>query len=74
VNPFCQHGLSDRELPLIYASELSEQRIKHEVREADDNIFKKGFVVDVLVLTKGERSVAYKVTHVHNVIDLPDEE
>jgi hypothetical protein len=64
--------ICDRELPLIYASELSEQRIKHEVREADDNIFKKGFVVDVLVLKKGERPIAYKVTHVHDVIDLPD--
>jgi hypothetical protein len=65
--------LSDRELPLIYASELSEQRIKHEVREADDNIFKKGFVVDVVVLKKGERPVAYKVTSVHDVIDLPED-
>ena len=28
--------ISPRDLPLIYASELAEQRIKHEVREADE--------------------------------------
>jgi hypothetical protein len=33
--------ISPRELPLIYASDLAEQRIKHEVREADDNVYKK---------------------------------
>ena len=64
--------ISDRSLPLIYASELSEQRIKHEIRDADDNIFKKGFVVDAKVLRRGERPLAYKVTEVHSVIDLPD--
>ncbi|MBL4926810.1 hypothetical protein [Fuscibacter oryzae] len=64
--------IDNRDIPLIYASELSEQRIKHEIREADDNIFKKGFVVDVIVIQKGERAIAYKVTNVHDVIDLPD--
>jgi hypothetical protein len=66
--------ISDRELPLIYASGLAEERIKHETRETDENIFKKGFVVDVMVLKKGERPVAYKVLNVHSVIDLPDED
>jgi hypothetical protein len=66
--------ISDRELPLIYASDLAEQRIKHEIREADDNLFKKGFVVDVNVQTKGGRPVAYRVTNLHQVIDLPDDD
>ena len=65
--------ISDRELPLIYASELSEQRIKYEVREVDDNIFKKGFVVDIIILYKGDKPIAYKVTNVHDVIDIPDD-
>ncbi len=64
--------ITDRSLALIYASDLSEQRIKHEIREADDNIFKKGFVVDVIVLRKNERPIAYKVTHVHDVIEIPE--
>ena len=51
----------DRDFPLIYASDLAEQRIKHEIREADDNLFKKGFIVDVNVETMGGRSVAYRV-------------
>jgi hypothetical protein len=65
--------ISDRELPLIYASDLAERRIKHEIREADDNVYKKGFVVDVNVETRGGRPVGYRVTHLHQVIDLPEE-
>jgi hypothetical protein len=64
--------ISPRELPLIYASDLAEQRIKHEVREADDNVYKKGFVVDVNVQIVGGKPAAYRVTNIHQVIDLPD--
>lgn len=66
-------SISDKELPLIYASDLAEQRIKHEIREADDNLFKKGFVVDVNVQTRAGRPVGYRVTNLHQVIDLPDD-
>jgi hypothetical protein len=64
--------ISPKDLPLIYASELAEQRIKHEVREADENVYKKGFIVDVNVQLLGTRPVGYRVTHVHQVIDLPE--
>ena len=64
--------LSPRDLPLIYASELAEQRIKHEVREADENVYKKGFIVDVNVQLVGGRPAGYRVTNLHQVIDLPD--
>jgi hypothetical protein len=64
--------ISDRELPLIYASDLAEQRIKHEIREADDNLFKKGFIVDINVQTTGGRPVGYRVTNLHQVIDMLD--
>lgn len=64
--------LSIKPLSLMYGSELAEERIKHEIREADDNVFKKGFVVDVLVKLRGGEPVAYSVTNVHDVIDLPD--
>ena len=66
--------ISDKPLPLIYASELSEQRIKYETREAEDNLYKKGFVVDVNTQYRGGRSVAYRVTNIHQVIDLPDDD
>lgn len=68
------NSISDRPLPLVYASELAEQRIKHEIREADDNVYKKGFVVDVNVEMRGDRAIAYRVTNLHQVIDLPDDE
>jgi len=64
--------ISDKPLALIYASEMAEDRIKHEIREADENVFKKGFVVDVNVRSIGGRPVAYAVTNVHQVIDLPN--
>lgn len=65
--------ISEKPLVLMYASNLAEERIKHEIREADDNVFKKGFEVDVNVkLTRG-KPVAYSVTHVHQVFDLPDD-
>jgi len=66
--------LSPRDLPLVYASELAEERIKSEIREAEDNLFRKGFVVDVNVATIDKRPVAYRVTNVHQVIDLPEDD
>ncbi|WP_225770561.1 hypothetical protein [Inquilinus sp. Marseille-Q2685] len=65
--------LSPKDLPLIYASDLAEEQIKYEIRMADENVFKKGFVVDVNVETKANRAVAYRVVNLHQIIDLPDE-
>ncbi len=64
--------ISDKPRPLIYASDLAEQQIKHEITEAEDNVYKKGFVVDVNVESRGGKPVAYAVTHLHRVIDLDD--
>lgn len=44
-------AISHRSMPIIYASEMAEQQIKYEITEAEDNVFKKGFVVDVAVET-----------------------
>ena len=63
-------AVSAQERPLIYASELAEQRIKHEIREADENVYKKGFIVDVNVQTSNGRPIGYRVTNLHQVIDL----
>lgn len=65
--------ISEKTLALVYGSELAEQRIKHEMREADDNIFKMGFVVDVNVRFDRGKPIAYAVTNVHQVIDLEDD-
>lgn len=65
--------ISPKDIALIYASSLAEERIKHEIREADDNLFRKGFVVDVNVRQHSGKPALYQVTDVHEVIDLPDE-
>jgi hypothetical protein len=66
--------ISSKELALVYASDLAEQQIKHEIREADENVFKRGFIVDVNVQMKGGKPAAYRVTNLHQVIDLPDDD
>lgn len=64
--------ISGKALALMYGSEVAEARIKHEIREADENVYKKGFVVDVHVKLRNGNPVAYSVTNVHDVLDLPD--
>jgi hypothetical protein len=66
-------AISTRSLPLIYASELAERQIKHEITEAEDNVYKKGFVVDVNVEMRNGKPAAYRVTNVHQVIELDDD-
>lgn len=61
-------------LPIVFASTLAEERIRHEIAEADDNVYKKAFDVDVNVEILNDRPVAYRIAAVHNVIDLPDDE
>lgn len=57
--------ISTKPLAITYGSELAEERIKHEIRESDDNIYKKGFSVDVKVQNRGMKPVAYSIMHVH---------
>ena len=66
-------AISDRPLPIVYASELAEQRIKHEIKEADENVFKKAFEVGVSVELVNGKPAAYRVMEVYQVIDLPDD-
>lgn len=65
-------AISPKELPIIYASELAEQKIKYEIRDRD-SVYKKGFDVDVNVEFWRGRPCAYRVTSLHKVIDLPDD-
>ena len=64
--------INEKPKALIYGSEMIEQQIKHEIREADDNIYKKGFMVDVNTRMRAGRVVGYTVGAIHQVIDLPD--
>lgn len=60
-----------RDVALSYASDLSEQAIKHHIREAEDNIYHKGFDVDVIAELRNGKPITYRVTHLHGVFDLP---
>lgn len=65
--------ISDKALALMYGSAMAEDRIKHEIRDADENVYKKGFVVDVNVESRNGKPVAYSVTNFHHTVDLPDD-
>ncbi|WP_147274960.1 hypothetical protein [Ferruginivarius sediminum] len=67
-------SISEKDLPLIYASDMVEERIKHEIRDTRDNIYYKGFNVDVNVETRAGRPIAYKVTNLHQIVDLPHDD
>jgi len=64
--------ISDKAKPVIFSSQMTEQEIRSVIREADDNVYKKGFVVDVIAVQDGDRIQAYSVTAMHSVIDLED--
>lgn len=66
-------ALSDKPRPLFYASAIAEQEIKAEIAD-DDSVYKKGFMVDVNVQTRNGKPVAYSVTNLHQVGDLPDDD
>lgn len=67
-------SLHPRPLPIVYASTLAEERIRHEIAEADDNVYKKAFDVDVNVEMRAGKPIAYRLVAVHDVIDLPEDE
>ncbi|MGB7242043.1 MAG: hypothetical protein WBC93_08165, partial [Sulfitobacter sp.] len=64
--------ISDKSRALVYGSDLAEAQIKDEIQNADENVFKRGFIVDLNLVFSGPRPVAYSVTHLHQVIDLED--
>lgn len=63
-------AIHKRPLPIVYASILAEERIRHEIAEADDNVYKKAFDVDVNVEERNGKPIAYRIVAVHNVIDI----
>ncbi len=59
-----------KDLPLVYASPMAEQEIKQEIRDAQDNIYRKAFEVGVNVEMRNGKPIAYRLTDVHDVLDL----
>ena len=65
--------ISPKPLPLIYASDLADEQMRDHLRNASDNIFRQGFVVDVNVQEIGGKARAYRITQLHQVIDFDDD-
>lgn len=62
--------ISPHARPIMYASDLAEQRMKHELLEAQGNVFRLLFDVDVNVeMSATGRPLAYRITAVHAVVD-----
>jgi len=66
--------VSTRPLAVTYETETARERIKYETTKGDRNLYKLGFFVDCYVEELNDRAVAYKITEVHDIIDLPDDE
>jgi len=62
--------LSPKHLSVMYASEMVEREIREHIRDADENVYKRGFVVDAIPQMSGNKLVAYSITEFHSVIDI----
>ena len=65
-------ALSTKDKPIMFLSEMVEQEIRSAIRDADENVYKKGFVVDLVCQMSGDKISAYAVKALHSVIDLAD--
>lgn len=65
--------LSPKDKPVMFLSKLVEQEIRAVIREADENVYKRGFVVDLVCQVSGDKIIAYAVRALHSVIELDDE-
>ena len=63
-------SIHKRALPILYASDLAEQRMLHEKMQLAGNVFRALFDVSVNVeKAVNERPIAYRITEVHAVLD-----
>ena len=65
--------LSPKDKPVMFLSEMVEQEMRAAIRDADENVYKRGFVVDVVCQVSGDKVLAYAVKALHSVIELDDE-
>lgn len=66
--------ITQKPLQIIYETERAKERIKYETSEDEKNLYRKGFIVDVYVQRSQGKPVAYRITDVHEVFDIPDED
>lgn len=66
--------VTKKPLPVVYDSELAERRIKHETSQGERNVYKLGFYVTCRIERLNGRPVAYRISEVHDIIELPDDD
>ncbi len=66
--------VSTNPLAVVYDSDLAEERIKHETKDGDRNLYKLGFYINGRVERLNGRPVAIRVSEVLRIIELPDED
>lgn len=65
--------VTSKPLAVVYETDLAGERIKHEIEEGSRNLYKRGFLVDCYVQRLQGRPVAYRITNVREVFDLPED-
>lgn len=65
-------SVHDKALSVFYASDLARERIQHEMKEGDGNIFHLLFDVDVNVEMSNGKPVAFRIMAVHDITDIPE--
>ncbi len=67
-------AVHDKALAVVYASDLARERIQHEMKDGEGNVFRLLFDVDVNVEMSNGRPVAYRIMAVHDITDAPDDD
>ena len=63
-------SIDKRALPILYASTLAEERMRHEKMQLEGNVFRALFDVSVNIeIGSNGKPIAYRITDVHNVIE-----
>ncbi|MCB2065452.1 MAG: hypothetical protein KDE15_02295 [Erythrobacter sp.] len=65
-------AVHEKPLAVFYASDLARDRIQHEMKVGEANIFHLLFDVDVNVEFSNGKPVAYRIMAVHDITDSPE--
>lgn len=65
-------SVHEKPLAVVYASDMARERIQHEMKESEGNIFHLLFDVDVNVEMSNGRPVAFRIMAVHDITDSPE--
>lgn len=65
-------AVHNKPLAVLYASDMARERIQHEMKDGEANVFHLLFDVDVNVEMSGGKPIAYRIMAVHDITDAPD--